>query len=73
MPTNDHNTLFSQPEYVAQFEAKKEFENGNHRLKLSRVAARHETHTPWGYARIGSGYYKDLSITADGKLAGMTR
>ena len=52
---------------------KKEFENGSHRLKLSRIAARHETHTPWGYARIASGYYKDLSITADGKLAGMTR
>jgi hypothetical protein len=50
---------------------KKEFDNGTHRLKLSRIAARHEVHTPWGWARIHSGYYKDLSITADGKLAGM--
>ena len=49
----------------------KEFANGTHRLKLSRIAARHEIKTPFGWARIHSGYYKDLSITADGKLAGM--
>ena len=52
---------------------KKELENGTNRLKLSRIAARHEIHTPFGWARLRSGYYKDLSITADGKLAGMTR
>jgi hypothetical protein len=50
---------------------KKEFDNGTHRLKLSRIAARHEITTPWGWARIASAYYKDLTITADGKLAGM--
>ena len=50
---------------------KKEFDNGTHRLKLSRIAVRHEAHTPFGYARLASGYYKDLSITADGKLAGL--
>jgi len=50
---------------------KKEFSNGTHRIKLSRIAARHEVHTPWGWARIHSGYYKDLAITADGKIAGM--
>jgi len=49
----------------------KEFDNGPHRLKLSRIAARHEIKTPFGWARIHSGYYKDLSITADGKLGGM--
>ncbi len=50
---------------------KKELNNGTHRLKLSRIAARHEIHTPWGWARIHSGYYKDLQLTADGKLAGL--
>jgi len=52
---------------------KKEFENGTNRIKLSQIAARHEISTPFGWARLRSGYYKDLSITADGKLAGMTR
>jgi hypothetical protein len=52
---------------------KKEFSNGTHRLKLSRIAVRHELHTPWGWARIASAYYKNLSITADDQLAGMTR
>ena len=50
---------------------KKEFDNGTHRLRLSRIAARHELSTPFGWCRVASGYYKDLSITADGKLAGM--
>ncbi len=51
----------------------KEFDDGMHRLKLSRIAARHEISTPFGWARLRSGYYKDLRITADGKLAGMNR
>lgn len=42
-----------------------------YRLKLSRIAARYEVKTPFGWARLRSGYYKDLSITADGKIAGM--
>jgi hypothetical protein len=50
---------------------KKEFDNGTHRLKLSRIAARHELHTPFGYAGLASGNYRDLTITADGKLAGL--
>jgi hypothetical protein len=49
---------------------KKEFHNGTHRLKLSRIAARHEIRTPFGWGRVRGGYYRDLSITADGKLAG---
>ena len=52
---------------------KKEFDNGTHRLKLSRIAVRHEITTPWGWARLASAYYKNLSITADGQLGGMTR
>ena len=51
----------------------KEFPNGTHRLKLSRIAARHEIKTPFGWARMNSGYYKDLQLTADGKLVGMNR
>jgi hypothetical protein len=51
----------------------KEFSNGKYRLKLSRIAARQEISTPHGWVRIASGYYKNLSITGDGKLAGMTR
>ena len=43
----------------------------HYRLKLSRIAARFETKTAHGWVRVRSGYYKDLSITADGKLAGM--
>ena len=52
---------------------KKEFDNGTHRLKLSRIAARHEISTPFGWARLASGYLKNLHLTADGKLAGMNR
>jgi hypothetical protein len=52
---------------------KKEFDNGTHRLKLSRIAVRHEITTPWGWARIASAYYKNLSITAGDQLAGMSR
>ena len=50
---------------------KKEFDNGTHRLKLSCIAVRHELKTPFGWARIASGYYKNLTITGDGKLAGL--
>jgi hypothetical protein len=33
---------------------KKEFDNGTHRIKLSRIAARHEISTPFGcYAEFG--------------------
>jgi hypothetical protein len=52
---------------------KKDFPNGAHRLKLSRIAARHEIQTPFGWARTASGYYKQLTITADDKLAGLNR
>ena len=51
----------------------KETPNGTYRLKLSRIAARYETKTQHGWVRLRSGYYKDLQLTADGKLAGMNR
>ena len=52
---------------------KKEFDNGTHRIKLGRIAARHEISTPFGWARIASGYLKNLTINPDEKLSGMNR
>jgi hypothetical protein len=40
---------------------------------LSRIAARHEISTPFGWAHLASGYLKNLHLTADGKLAGMNQ
>ena len=51
----------------------KESPNATHRLRLSRIAARYEVKTQHGWVRLRSGYYKDLQLTADGKLAGMNR
>ena len=51
----------------------KEFATGMHRLKLSRIAARHEVADA---IRLGAPPQRLLQgpiITADGKLAGMTR
>ena len=45
---------------------------GQYRMKLSRLAARYETKSEYGWVRLRSAYYKDLSLTADGKLAGMS-
>ena len=44
-----------------------------YRLKLSSIAARYEVKTSAGWLRLRSGYYKNLNITADGKLGGMTQ
>jgi len=52
---------------------KKEFDNGTHRIKLSRIATRHEISTPFGWARLASGYLKNLQLGPDDKLTGMTR
>ena len=38
MEIKDHNDLFAQPEYQAQFEAKKEFENGCGAAEVERVS-----------------------------------
>jgi hypothetical protein len=42
-----------------------------YRIKWSRIAARFEVKTVHGWVRVRSGYLKDLSITADGNLAGL--
>lgn len=39
MEIKDHNDLFAQPEYQAQFEAKKEFENPAAQAEIDRVSA----------------------------------
>ncbi|MHB9004023.1 MAG: DUF3364 domain-containing protein, partial [Coriobacteriia bacterium] len=39
MTTRDHNTLFSEPVYVKQFENKKEFENASSAEEIARVSA----------------------------------
>jgi len=44
----------------------------HYRLKLSRIAVRYEIKTHAGWVRIRSGYFKDLQLTAGGKLAGLT-
>ena len=44
-----------------------------YRLKLSKIAVRYEVKTSSGWVRLRSGYYKNLTITADGKLAGITQ
>ena len=43
-----------------------------YRLELSNITARYEVKTAHGWLRLRSGYYKNLAINADGKLAGMT-
>jgi len=55
MPTNDHNTLFRQPEYLAQFERKKEFENGASAEEIARVSewTKTEEYRELNFAREG--------------------
>lgn len=43
----------------------------HYRLKLSRIAVRSEVKSHAGWVRVRSGYFKDLTITAGGKLAGL--
>ena len=43
----------------------------HYQLKLSRIAVRYEIKSHAGWVRVRSGYLKNLTITADGKLAGM--
>ena len=44
-----------------------------YRFKLSRIAARHEVKSGAGWVRIRSGYFSKLSLTPDGRIAGMAR
>jgi len=49
-------------------------ENGKfYRIKLSRIAVRHEVKSRAGWVRLRSGYFSKLTITPDGDIAGMTR
>ena len=41
--------------------------------QLSRIAARHEVKSGAGWVRIRSGYFSKLSLTPDGRLAGLAR
>ncbi len=52
---------------------KKEQNSKTYRFKLSRIAARYELKTSSGWVRIKSGHFSKLSITDEGKLAGMKR
>ena len=52
---------------------KKESNGKTFRFKLSRIAARYEQKTSAGWERIKSGYFSKLSLTDEGKLAGMRR
>ena len=52
---------------------KKESNGMTFRFKLSRIAARYEQKGKYGWTRIESGYFSKLSITDEGKLAGMRR
>jgi len=55
MPTKDHNTLFSDPVYVEQFENKKEFENASPAEEIARVSAwtRTDEYRELNFAREG--------------------
>ncbi|NTU70659.1 MAG: nitrogenase molybdenum-iron protein subunit beta [Coriobacteriia bacterium] len=55
MTTKDHNTLFSEPVYVEQFENKKEFENGSSAEEIARVSAwtQTEEYRELNFAREG--------------------
>lgn len=44
-----------------------------YRLKISRVAARYELKTEYGWMRIASAYLRDVFISPDGKLSGLKR
>lgn len=43
-----------------------------YRLKLSRIAVRYEVKSHAGWVRVRSAYFKDLSITPEGKLLGLS-
>ncbi|MDR3686622.1 MAG: nitrogenase molybdenum-iron protein subunit beta [Coriobacteriia bacterium] len=55
MTTKDHNTLFSEPQYVEQFERKREFENGAPAEEIARVSAwtQTEEYRELNFAREG--------------------
>ena len=52
---------------------KKDQDGKTYRYKLSRIAVRYEVKSSAGWVRLKSGYFSKLSITDEGKLAGMMR
>jgi hypothetical protein len=44
----------------------------HYRIKLSKISARYEVKSKFGWVRMRSGYLKALSINNDGKIVGMT-
>ena len=52
---------------------KRSLDGKTYRFKLSRVAVRYEIKSSAGWVRIKSGYFSKLSISEDGKLAGLRR
>ena len=53
---------------------KKEVEGKQYRLKIQAMSIRYEVRTESGdWVRIRGGYLKDITITPEGKIAGMRR
>ena len=53
---------------------KKEHGGKQYRLKIQAVSVRYEVRTESGdWVRIRGGYFKDITITPEGKIAGMRR
>lgn len=46
---------------------------GEYRLRISTHAVRYEVKSGAGWVRLRSAYLRDITITPDGKLAGLTR
>lgn len=43
------------------------------RYKMNTYSCRYEVRSGFGWVRVYSGYYKNLSITDDNRLSGLTR
>jgi len=55
-------------------EMARDIKERQYRFKISRIAVRYEVKAnDIGWIRLRSGYFKDLHITPEGKLDGMTR
>ena len=51
----------------------KEMNGNTYRMKVQQTSLRYEVKSGTGWVRLRSGYFKDLSITSDGKLSGLKR
>ena len=52
---------------------KKEINGNKYRMKVQATSLRYEVNSGTGWVRLRSGYFKDLSISPDGKLCGLKR